>query len=622
MVSYRFILCSLCLFFCQHLLIAQPSWQQQANFPGAGRYWCSGFSIGDRVYIGLGFNPTGGSSGGSVYYSDFYEYNSTTNSWTQKASFPGAARLYATGFTINGKGYFCCGWSNNSGYQTQLWEYDPAANTWTARASVPGPGRWGAVGFSIGANGYVVSGDTQGNGQGCINSFYRYNQSSNSWTQLPDFPGTAVYGAAGFSIGNQGYIGTGYDGVDVHDEFYRWDEDTDTWSQMADFGGAPRYQNVGFAIGNNGYIGLGSSGNGDFWQYNPATNTWLQQPDYPGSGINVNGAAATATAGFVGLGQTANQQWWKFTPQDCSASVAFISTEGETEFCANDSVTLIASSGSGYLWSNGEESASITVTEAGQYSVVVQFENGCSDEASQSVTVYSLPVVSISASQDTVCLGESITLNAAGNLTYFWNQEVELGVPFDPGNSGYYILTGTDVNTCSATDSLWIQVNSLPSVQLDFDAQEVLCAGQGSVELNEGFPAGGVYSGNFISNNTVNTTIPGSIDVIYTITDENGCANSATDTLTIEVCTFSGTSEYLSLNVFPNPLGSSRTLVLDATTEPITNIQLFDASGRLINIPFWDTNAGTLNLQTLTPGTYFLVVQQNQQRSSRCLILY
>jgi len=49
----------------------------------------------------------------------------------------------------------------------------------------------------------------------------------------------------------------------------------DAWTQKADFGGTAREQAVGFFIGSKGYIGTGWDGINvykDFWEYDPATN--------------------------------------------------------------------------------------------------------------------------------------------------------------------------------------------------------------------------------------------------------------------------------------------------------------------------------------------------------------
>jgi N-acetylneuraminic acid mutarotase len=59
------------------------------------------------------------------------------------------------------------------------------------------------------------------------------------------------------------------------------------WTQKADFGGIPRADGIGFSIGNKGYMGTGYTGtySTDWWEYDPATNTWTQKANFGGSGI-------------------------------------------------------------------------------------------------------------------------------------------------------------------------------------------------------------------------------------------------------------------------------------------------------------------------------------------------
>ncbi len=44
----------------------------------------------------------------------------------------------------------------------------------------------------------------------------------NAWLQRSDFGGTARQGAIGFSIGEKGYIGTGYDNVQIKKDFWAY----------------------------------------------------------------------------------------------------------------------------------------------------------------------------------------------------------------------------------------------------------------------------------------------------------------------------------------------------------------------------------------------------------------
>ena len=65
-------------------LNAQNVWTQKTNFSGAPRYHSVAFAIGNKIYVGTGWNNTS-------YYNDFYEYDPASDTWTQKANFPGDA---------------------------------------------------------------------------------------------------------------------------------------------------------------------------------------------------------------------------------------------------------------------------------------------------------------------------------------------------------------------------------------------------------------------------------------------------------------------------------------------------------------------------------------------------
>ena len=112
---------------------AQYIWTQKATIPEAqARYASTGFSIGNKGYVGTGYNSN------NVRLSDWWEYNQATNTWTQKASIT-TARFSAASFVANGKGYVCLG-GGPSGFLTDLQEFDPVANTWTFKAGFPGSG--------------------------------------------------------------------------------------------------------------------------------------------------------------------------------------------------------------------------------------------------------------------------------------------------------------------------------------------------------------------------------------------------------------------------------------------------------------------------------------------------
>ena len=98
-----------------------------------------------------------------------------------------------------------------------------------------------------------------------------------------------------------------------------------------------------------------------------------------------------------------------------SPAAPTISASGPTAFCAGGNVTLTASAGySSYLWSNGATTPSITVSNAGSYTVTGTSASGCTSPASAptTVTVNPLPVIiSFSATPSTINGGDTSTIS-------------------------------------------------------------------------------------------------------------------------------------------------------------------------------------------------------------------
>ncbi|MBK7808973.1 MAG: hypothetical protein IPJ51_22200 [Saprospiraceae bacterium] len=176
------------------------SWRPRADFGGDLRYAPVAFSIGNKGYIGTGFDGT--------YKKDFWEFDPASNVWTQKADFGGTARQGAVGFSMAGKGYV--GTGENGIFNNDFWEYNLTSNVWTQRANFGGSARFNAVGFSIADKGYIGTGATNSSR---YKDFWEYDSASNVWTQKLDFGGTARGNAVGFSTTDKGYIGTGSDGI-------------------------------------------------------------------------------------------------------------------------------------------------------------------------------------------------------------------------------------------------------------------------------------------------------------------------------------------------------------------------------------------------------------------------
>lgn len=235
------------------------SWTQRADLPGSGRRNAFGFAMNGKGYIGAGIDNDEATIG--VKLADFYEYNPTTNTWTQKADFPGGGGLglyYATAFSADGKGYVCGGKVGQSDYVDEFWEYKPTTNQWTQRASFPGGIRYNMSSLVIDNVAYLGLGTDQNTYQ---YDWWQYNPGNNIWTAQNHFIGGQRGGASTFVINGKGYVCLGTNGG-LKDDLYIFDPVTQSWYPRANYGGSERKQAVAFVIGNSAYVGTGAGAGG------------------------------------------------------------------------------------------------------------------------------------------------------------------------------------------------------------------------------------------------------------------------------------------------------------------------------------------------------------------------
>jgi hypothetical protein len=206
-------------------------------------------------------------------------------------------------------------------YQKSSWQklcaFDMTfSEGWSQKSNVGGTSRIGAAGFSIGSKGYIGTGRNAGVSK---NDFWEYDPTIDVWTQKADFGGGDRYSAIGFSIGSKGYIGTGND-VGISNDFWEYDPTTNAWTKKANFGGGLRAYAVGFSIGSKGYVGTGNDGSSsknDFWEYNPANNTWTSKANFGGLSRGFAFGLSISNKGYIGSGRggdTFYNDFWEYNP--------------------------------------------------------------------------------------------------------------------------------------------------------------------------------------------------------------------------------------------------------------------------------------------------------------------
>jgi N-acetylneuraminic acid mutarotase len=104
-------------------------------------------------------------------------------------------RRYAANFSLNGKLFVCTGSDSNNSptYTKTTFEFDPVTLSFTLKAYIPvsANARIMATGFAFDGKGYILGGSAVVSGQGVIlNDVWQYDQHSDSWKQFNDYPGS------------------------------------------------------------------------------------------------------------------------------------------------------------------------------------------------------------------------------------------------------------------------------------------------------------------------------------------------------------------------------------------------------------------------------------------------
>lgn len=269
-----------------------------------------------------------------------------------------------------------------------------------------------------------------------------------------------------------------------------------------------------------------------------------------------------------------------------------VTASGPTTICSGSSVTLTSNALSGNLWSpGGQTTQSISITNAGNYSVTVTNLSGCSATSPLTtisvLTSPSAPVITPSG-PTAFCQGGSLTLTSSYTTGNLWSPGGQTTPSITVSASGNYTVTHTDANGCSTTSSpISVTVYNLPPIpQVSANGPLSFCDG-GAVTLTSSAISGNLWS---TGDNTqsIIASISGGYNV--TVTDANGC---------------SATSANLNITVNPNPntpvitsngplaFCDGNTVVLNSS-EPAGN--------------FWSTGQSGNSITVSTGGSYEVTV--------------
>ena len=272
--------------------------------------------------------------------------------------------------------------------------------------------------------------------------------------------------------------------------------------------------------------------------------------------------------------------------------------------CGGSASLDAGNAGASYLWSDGSNTQTVSVSATGNIGVTVTDANTCTGTDNVDVTINTPPTVALGS--DVTQCGGTATLDAGNaGASYIWSdgsttQTVSVTA------TGTIGVTVTDANTCTGTDNVDVTINTIPVASLTL-ADDSACTGSSAIVLTGGSPAGGVFSGANVSGGSFTPSASGTFTIAYEYADGNGCKDTAYADITVYVCV--GINELTSGSVllYPNPSHDYVTLKTEGINGKI-QLEIFDMSGKKVEqtngVSVYAGYTQTINLAKYATGTY------------------
>lgn len=370
-----------------------------------------------------------------------------------------------------------------------------------------------------------------------------------------------------------------------------------------------------------GSVVLTSSQSTSYLWTNGSTNRTITVTTTGNYSVKVGSGSCTATSSTVNV--NANS----------SPPVPTVTASGSLSICQGKQVTLTSTTASGYRWSSGETTQSISVSTAGTYNVRTYAGPNCfSQSVDKNITVKiapTSPVISANDSTDLSSFQPTVTLSSTQANSYLWSNNQTTN-PIIVNTQGSYYVTITGSNGCTASSNQIAVTSanctppSVPSISLS--GPEILAPGQ-TVNLTSTSGNGYLWS-----TGETSRSITVSIAGTYTVEVYNGpdCFSTSLPVIitlegTTGIETLNTNNDNIIFSLYPNPATEEFNVLFTIDKRRKINLSLIDVTGRVLMQRIISALPGEnqikINASELSSGIYFAsMIYDNEKQMIKVII--
>lgn len=363
-------------------------------------------------------------------------------------------------------------------------------------------------------------------------------------------------------------------------------------------------------------------GNGNYIAF-PATDTlddWFQFPT-TGLGIGTHPVSVRVkdeqgTWSFILVDTFEIQSGCGITPS--------VSVNGPLSFCEGDSVQLSTNSAyASYLWSTGDTTSSIWVTQSGNYTVHAIDTSGCSGNSfPTTVNVGAAINGVIIPDAEVLCEFSSMTIAVSQPyLSYLWSTgDTTATININAGGS--YSVTVTNADGCSKSlNPVMIQEEPQPPQPM------VEQVAPDSLRSDLVGPSYRWYR-DFMQlpdvGRTIHATESGEYQV--SIISTNGCQSDKADPFLFTATALEELTTIQSLRIYPNPSSGIFTLSWESLEPQEIHISIVNSVGQLVSRQGMHVGTGSqqrlISLKGEASGIYMLTLITRKGQLTQRLMLH